>query len=446
MVVVLLGMLFTVVIWVISMLRLASAVILYLIYLFHHIPAEDGTLKAYCRRKISTRLKRIVRRKVDTALEHGVMLQERTPTEPSLTTTDSKPTLPILESDKVPSVSTLSRTTTQTTLPPYTRSNSFGPEQNATLPNLEFDSKPPLTRTTTQSSAYSESSSLTGNGSVMGYSPLDRQNSPAPPVPPLPSSIPPPRSRPTPGPPPFANDLGRSSPAHGSRTFTDQGPGDPYGRSNTPGAAFSDDYFGRSQTPSRNDYGPPGAAYGGEDGNPARTGSPFNQRGTPRPQPGAYDRYSPQDGYPARSFTPASTGGTPAPPTGRSLTPARSFTPANSGGTPAPATGRSMTPARSFTPTNTGGTPAPVGRAMTPAGYRGTPAPRSYTPAAPSSTPAPQQSGGYSAFSPSTTSQPRPAPSAYQPFTRANTASPSAMYRNGGPPGHSFTRANTDQF
>lgn len=420
--VVLFGMLFTLVIWVLFMLRLASAVILYLIFLFHHIPQEDGTLKAYCRRKISSRLKRIVQRKVNKALARGFQLQDRAPTQPSLASGDSKPTLP--DVDKGPIVTTLSRSTTETTLPPYTRSNSFATDKNPTLPNLEFDSKPPLTRTTTQSSAISESASLTGNAAAMGYSPLDRQNSPLPPVPPLPTGVPSrtgsAQSRTTPGPPPFANEPGRGTPAAGYRNLTDAGAqpyrsftpaADPYARSNTPGVAMSDDYYGRSHTPARHGpYGAPAAAYGAEDGFEGRSGAPFGRRGTPHPQPG----YPPQDEY--RSYTPASTGATPRPP-------GRSMTPASYRGTPAPQASDPMRPP-----------------------------PRTFTPVTSHSSSG-SQGSGYTAFSPSVTSQtpqPRmqrpPPPMGYQPFPRANTASPSTMNRNGPPAGYSFNRANTDQF
>ncbi|KAJ5168649.1 uncharacterized protein N7482_004243 [Penicillium canariense] len=492
--VVLFGMLFTLVIWVLSVLKLASAVILYLIFLYHHIPSEDGTLKVYCRRKISSRLTLIVRKKVNKALASGFKLQDRAPTQPSLGGADAKPTLPSLPSvdmDKSPVVTTLSRSTTETTLPPYTRSNSTAMEKNPTLPNLDFDSKPSLTRTTTQSSAMSESASLTGNAAMMGYSPLDRQTSPMPPVPPLPATMPPSRtdtahSRRTPGPPPFANEAGRNSPGPGMRSLTDSGAQpyrpfspavDPYARSNTPSMAPSSDYIGRSHTPAApaaptapyDPYGPPAGYYGAPEDDEYEMGSetPYNQRVAPSyPQPG----YPPQDGYQDRSYTPASTGARAGPPPGRSMTPAstgatphspqdRSYTPASTGATPRPPQDRSYTPA------STGATPRPPpGRSMTPASYRSMagrepdgqmgPPPRNYTPFTPDS-PAGSQSG-YAPFNPnhppmsSQTSQPRmqrpPGPSGYQPFTRANTASPSAMNRPGPPAGYGFNRANTDQY
>lgn len=418
--VVLFGMLFTLVIWILSILKLASAVILYLIFLFHHIPQEDGTLKAYCRRKISSRLKRIVQRKVNKALAKGFQLQDRAPTQPSLGSVDSQPTLPDL--DKKPIVNTLSRSTTQTTLPPYTRSNSAA-EQLPTLPNIEFDSKPPLTRSTTQSSAVSESVSLTGNAALMGYSPLDRQPSPLPPVPPLPAGVPPRmgsvQPRPTPCPTPFTHDKGRSSPAPTYRTLPDAGAQayrtftpatDPYTRANTPGTVIPDEHFDHSYHPAQSDpYAPAAVDYGKDEYEyDWRSYTPVTQR-TMTPQ----SRTSPQDTY--RSYTPASTGAAP-----RSLA-NRSMTPASYRGTPAPQGGEDVgPPPRTFTPMN------PV------------------TPSGPQS--------GYTTFNPmmnSQTPQPRmqrPPPMGAQPFARANTASPSVMNRNGPPAGYSFDRANTNQF
>ncbi|KAJ5595018.1 uncharacterized protein N7459_001226 [Penicillium hispanicum] len=460
--VVLIGMLFTLIIWVLSVLKLASAVVLYLIFLFHHIPSEDGTLTAYCRRKIRTRLTNIVRRKVNKALAKGVQLQDRAPTQPSLASADSKPTLPSLPSvdiDKTPAVTTLSRSTTETTLPPYTRTNSGLTDKNPTLPNLELN-KPPLARTTTQSSVMSESVSLTGNAAPMGYSPLDRTNSPMPPVPPIPATIPPrtgsPQSRTTPGPLPFGHEAGRGSPApyrnlmdsgvqpnRPNRSFTPAA--DPYARSNTPGIVDSDDAFDRSRTPARYDpYSPStvnGKEYDKEDYYEERFGARFNQMG-----PLAQPSYYPEDPYQARSYTPASTGATPRPPTSASN---RIYDRQYHDG---------------YQTTSAGATPRPPpGRSMTPASHRGSPAPSpgeqsvrappiNFTPIRAGS-PGRSQGSGYAAFNPPLASQapqPRrqrhPLPSEYQPFTRANTASPSTMHRNGPPAGYSFNRANTDQF
>ncbi|OQE15642.1 hypothetical protein PENSTE_c027G09760 [Penicillium steckii] len=465
--VVLFGMLFTLVIWVLSVLKLASAMILYLVFLFHHIPQEDGTLRAYCRRKISSRLKRIVRGKVDKALAKGFRLQSRTPTQPSLASADSKPTLP--DMDKGPIVTTLSRSTTETTLgtlPSY-RSNSTATEKKPTLPNVEIDVKPSLTRTTTQYSGFSESASLAGNAAAMGYSPLDRQASPLPPVPPLPASVAPSRapsatSRSTPGPQPYpintnysgSSPVSRNYQSPGAQSFNPFTPAtDPYGSSRTP--AHSDP-FANSSSSYYNHHGAFEDNYAGHEDYDYFGGSttPYNQRPPPRSQ-----GYVPQDPYQARSYTPASTGATPHPQGGiQDPYQTRSYTPASAVSAPRSQTnGQDPYQARSYTPASTISGP---GRSMTPATYHGTPAPpgnqqdvqpppRAYAPTNPS------QSGGYTAFNPAasaSTSQPQASgpspqvPSGYRPFARANTSSPSTMNRDGPPAGYGFNRANTNQF
>ncbi|KAJ5717682.1 hypothetical protein N7488_003328 [Penicillium malachiteum] len=398
--VVLFGMLFTLIIWVLSVLKLASAVILYLIFLWHHIPAEDGSLKGYCRRKATTRLKRLVRVKVDKALAKGLQLQDREPSRPGLVTANSKPTLPSINMDKTPTVTTLSRSTTETTLPPYSRANSVRTDQKPTLPNLEFDSKPPLSRTTTQASAIStDSASLTANAAPIGYSPLDRQNPTLPPVPPLPSAVPSrlgsAQSRKTPGPQHFGNEMGRGSPATGYRNLTDAAPqlyrtftpaADPYASSTTnrgPGIASEGDY---NQSHATARYDPYATVedvydhYGDED--------LYEEYGAPVTHHDhlAQQSYPSNDEYQTRSYTPASTGlvSRPQDPyNARSYTPAsagtaqmgdgyRSYTPANGVATQAGDVYQTHNPAnaaavasddqdgyqtRSYTPASTGVTP-----------------------------------------------------------------------------------------
>ncbi|PLB55578.1 hypothetical protein P170DRAFT_375388 [Aspergillus steynii IBT 23096] len=339
--VVLFGMLFTLIIWVLSILKLALAIILYLIFLFHHIPSEDGSLKAYCRRKINSRLTRIVRQKVNKALAKGIALQNRAPTQPNLTI-DTKPTLPAIgagSDDKGPIVTTISRSTTQTTLPPYSsRPGTAAPDRNPTLPDVAmFEEKPSLNRTMTESSAYSDAVSMSGSTAVSGYSPLDRQTTPAPPVPPLPSEIPmpvqrsqTPMSRPTftPAPPPSVRGPGRMTPASGFRE-----PGDDHGyfsHYDEPPAApyhsFSpiEDPYARSRTP--------GTDFSPNSRGPVRPFPPPSVGGTPRPHP--------QTGYPPRSFTPASY---------TANRPQQSFSPVEG------------PPMRPFPPVGPRGTPQPQG-------------------------------------------------------------------------------------
>ena len=291
--IVLFGMLFTVVIWVLKALKLASAVILYLSFLWHYIPSHEGSLKSYCQRRINKRLKRIVAKKVDKALANGVALQDRKPNQPNAAG-GAKPTLPSIgdtDTDKEPSVGLLSRTTTQTTLPPYTpESGTTGLNQDPTLPSLSvLGDKPPLSRTVTQSSAYSESTSLSESAATT-YSPLDRQNSPIPPVPPIPapsmrsnspmSRPPTSQSRGTPARPTPFNGPGRSTP--GAR-YPGASPGPQYNIANYPPS--------RDPTPHAPPHRPfnPGAdAYARSlaPNNPSARGTPpvgYTPRPTPAP-------------------------------------------------------------------------------------------------------------------------------------------------------------------
>jgi hypothetical protein len=401
--VVLIGMTFTVVIWIFSILKLASAVVLYLIFLFHHIPSEDGTLKAYCRRKISTRLKRIVTQKVNKALSKGLALQDRTPTQPNLFAGQENPSLPSVgksDTDKGPGATVLSRSTTQTTLPPYTsRPGTAAPDQNPSLPNVaSFDEKPSLSRTATESSEYSESASL-GGSTATAFSPLDSQNSPAPPVPPIPMysmRSEPPVSRPptsqsrfTPAPPPV-NGAGR---------FT-SGPG--YG-SPSPSTHYNPSAMGR-RTPGPpapvNGPGPftPGSEYGSSSPSTNYNPSAMGRRtpGPPAPVNGP-GRFTPGPEYGIPS---SSANGNPYPMGGPSPAPYRAYIPATN------PYGRSLTPGAGVPPDNT---PA---RTFSPAGYSASPSPgppgRSFTPVGWNGTPQPQKLDRYAAFDPSMTSHAAP--------------------------------------
>ncbi|KAL4936603.1 hypothetical protein BDV06DRAFT_90202 [Aspergillus oleicola] len=299
---VLAGMLFTLVIWVLSMIKLLVAIVLYLLFLFHHIPSEDGTLKRYCRRKINTRLKRIVRVKVNKALAKGTALQDRTPTNPKMGA-DMKPTLPVLGGDdKTPIVTTLSRTTT---LPDYTSRPGTAPprEREPTLPHLatSFDN-PSLSRTTTQNSAYQDTATFSATPAVSEYSPLDRQASSAPPVPPLPDNAtilartqtPMSRSNFTPAPLNTRVPPSRMGSAGGMRAPRDRP--DPYSpeRSRNPPTASPFRPYGPPVDPYSRTITPRIPATTGDMG-PIRNNTPsnpYNPRPTPRPV------------NPPRAFTP----------------------------------------------------------------------------------------------------------------------------------------------
>ncbi|KAE8354502.1 hypothetical protein BDV28DRAFT_80670 [Aspergillus coremiiformis] len=336
---ILFGMLFTLVVWVLSILKLALAIILYLIFLFHHIPSEDGSLKAYCRRKINSRLTHIVRRKVNKALAKGMVLQDRAPTQPNIGL-DTNPTLPVVkDDDKAPIVTTISRSTTQTTLPLYSsRPGTAPPDRNPTLPSVAtFEEKPPLSRIVTQSSPYSEPASLSGTTVVSGYSPLEHQASPAPPVPPLPSQVPMPTPRiqtpmsrlnNTPVPPPSVGGMNRNASAQGFRDTNDiHGSYEAYPSYNfAPAAPY--DLYSPTETAARSLTS--GRTMSPGERGPFRTFSPPYHSSTPGPPPQAsyavrpfgaagqgparpQRSFSPVDGPAARNFSPVAPSRAPRP-------------------------------------------------------------------------------------------------------------------------------------
>ena len=394
--VVLICMLFTLVVWVLSVIKLLIAIALYLIFLFHHIPSRDGTLTAYCRRKINTRVMRIVTQKVNKALAKGVALRDRDPAGGNLGT-NAKPTLPTFgDEDKEPMITPISRTTTQATLPQYTsRPGTAAPDQNLKLPDLWTEDKPALSRTATETSAFSESAAT-------AYSPLDGQSSPAPPVPPLPilANPPPvhsntPMSRPmnqsqfAPAP----NGMGRSIPGPGYRN----GYNNPYALPEaSAGAAYrsyspAPDPLARSMTPGVAVSSQPDMDY------PNRTFSPAARTPTPKSAPGA----SSSPGHPVTGFPPASRS---VPPGMAATHPQRTMTPVNYNTMGANAMGG--IPPRVFSPGPRNGTPQLTNAA------------------------------GYAAFDPSVASQnPIPSSPAYRPYGGQDAASPLNDYRRARSPG-----------
>lgn len=199
---ILFSMLFTLVIWVFSALNLAIAVLMYVVFLWHHIPSDDGGLSGYCTRKIETRLGRIVGEKYKKALakEDAMLAKEddesiRNGQRPGRMR--RQPTIPLLDEqkdEKLFDMATLSRHTTQASLPlytsrPSTRENDSIPgyDRQPAVPDLAMNgTRPvPLSRNATQSSAATDSSSasgapLMGGASAIGYGPPGRSYSPAP--------------------------------------------------------------------------------------------------------------------------------------------------------------------------------------------------------------------------------------------------------------------------
>lgn len=278
---ILLAMLFTFVIWVFSMLSLLVSLVLYLLFLWHHIPSEDGSLSRYCRRKIDRRLERIVKERVDKALVKGFALQDRqrTDTDIEIGSIKRQPTLPTFgvspSEQSLPPLpkepSSLSRQTTMTTLPPYTsrpatsntdRNPSF--RRQPTLPNMDWDDERKMGNSTAFSRLSDDTSPLVSNASGVGYSGPGDCEPPLPTLPPIPTS----------GTPLSLQTGPRPSP-QGSRTPA-------------PHSRGGEDYF------SRNEYhppAPPSAASRRTPGPPMinRYMTPANGIASPHPN----DRYRP---------------------------------------------------------------------------------------------------------------------------------------------------------
>ncbi|MCJ1397450.1 hypothetical protein MMC11_000643 [Xylographa trunciseda] len=197
---VLFGMLFTLIIWVISAISLAVACILYVMFLWHHIPSQDGGLRKYCKRKIDRRLQKVVSIKVNKALTKDNATQSTVDSKNSKAgdrpyELKRQPTLPMIDpssDDKLPEMPMLSRQGTQASLPPYTarpptRNDSFPPglQRQPTVPDVSLDPTRPAapSRSNTQYSAASNSSyasnvPLMGSANPMGYGPAG-QNYPS---------------------------------------------------------------------------------------------------------------------------------------------------------------------------------------------------------------------------------------------------------------------------
>jgi hypothetical protein len=185
-------MLWTLIIWVISAISLAISLILYLLFLFHHIPSEDGSLSNYCRRKINRRMERIIKTKVDKALKQEDELRVRQKAKEGREI-KRQPTLPIFDERGEPSLPALSRPPTQSTLPEYTsrdgsdRTSAESLSRKPTLPDVGSiggGRPPPPTRTTTHASAaswtsYASNAPLVGEAASMGYSPSASVQDPA---------------------------------------------------------------------------------------------------------------------------------------------------------------------------------------------------------------------------------------------------------------------------
>lgn len=287
------AMAFTFIVWLFSVIFLASAVLIYLTFLCHWIPRSDGGLTGYCERKINQALKRIVTEKVNRALAKGeashareelkaakknggMPIFDRTATLPTLPNIMPAPSVTPMQGpksgkeDSLPEMPMLRRADTGTTLPPYTSrpSSPGGIEMN-----MMNQKRPAPARTGTMGSSatgrsYASDASLLASAADMGRG---RPASPVPTVPDVGSEYLPP-----PGPTtPVSQRTFGSRPGMGHMP-TDSDSSMRMASTNSPGimrpgTGQSTDSFGRR-------------ANSGDDG---------YHRASPAPQP--YDVYAPTD-------------------------------------------------------------------------------------------------------------------------------------------------------
>ena len=380
--IVLFGMLWTLLIWVLAAISLAVSVILYLLFLWHHIPSQDSGLGGYCRIKINRRMERIVKVKVDKALKKENELRTRQDANAARDGLDFKkqPTLPSLD-PSIDSLPPLSRQTTMTTLPEYSSRPGSGGRSDDSLPAMPLvrpGARPDVKRSLTHQSdaswsSFTSNAPLINSAADMGYSPSDGA--------PTPSTTPGPWNG-RPGGPPSRSMTGMSGAPPRSYSPAPMRP--PTGQ----GGTYPLEPLGRQGT---------GMSNGSRMQHSNDNGMPYPSG--PTPQPGmlprstTWDQHSDMQGR----RTPAQNVNPHFPPI---------HEPNNGRNSPAPSLGgpmRSQTPMsgppRSYTP---GGAPPP--RSFTPGG----PPPRSYTaggpppsqPTLPRVNTSDSDFGGYRAFTP----------------------------------------------
>lgn len=267
-VVILSGMVFTLIIWVFSMLFLLIAVLFYVFFLWHYIPRQDGGLHGYCERKVNKRLKSIVTVKVNKALAReerdrlkaGLRAAKKTGEKPPMERQATLPTfLDAGNDDKLPEMPMLSRNDTMATLPPYD-------SRPSSLRGIELDSwdqkrPPPISRQGTTSTGFSSRAPLMDGAAPMGF---ERSASPAPTLPQMDLNNFPPPARP--------------GTAMSNRSY---GPGMPPSRVQTNGSVFGNGYGG-GYASSPSTYSPDGLPSMPQ---PARSPPPMDGYGRPMPRP-----------------------------------------------------------------------------------------------------------------------------------------------------------------
>lgn len=242
--VVLAGMLFTLIIWILGFLALLLAAFFYVFFLWHYIPRQDGGLSGYCERKVNKRLMSIVSVKVNKAIakeeqqraKAELKAAKKAGEKPPLKQQATLPTLPVFmtdgKEDSLPQMPMLSRNDTMATLPLY----SSRPGTPGSIEMSALDQKRPMpSRHATSSSqaSYSSRAPLMGGAAGMGF---ERSQSPAPTIPSMDMDNYPP---------------GRPGTAQSNRSF---GPGSTLQRTQTGNSSAFGGGFGASYTQSPSPY------------------------------------------------------------------------------------------------------------------------------------------------------------------------------------------------
>ncbi|KAM3066946.1 Potassium transporter [Clarireedia jacksonii] len=181
--VILSGMVFTLIIWIFSILSLILAILFYLLFLIHYVPNADGGLTGYCERKINARLTKIVSVKVNKAIEEEE--RKRVKAEAKAVKKGEKPptgrqaTLPTLadaktDGDKLPEMPMLHRQDTMTTLPQYTSrpgTPSGNVPQIAAFELDELEKARPQPGRSITGASYASNAPLLNNAGPVGYAP-----------------------------------------------------------------------------------------------------------------------------------------------------------------------------------------------------------------------------------------------------------------------------------
>ncbi len=314
--VILMGMLFTLVIWVFSALSLLLAFLFFVFFLWGYIPSAYGGLSGFCSQKINKRLTTIVTKKVNKAIFEEERRRKKAEFKAAKKTGERpaqelQATIPDVGDDKLPEMPMLHRNDTMTTLPPYT--SRPGTPGSFELGSMDQKRPSMPSRSGTSASSFSTRAPLLNNAAEPGYG---RSGSPAPSIPTLP-------------------DVGGNNYGPPSRTGTSAsqrsfgGPPLPQlTRTNTGGSNFggqggysaSPATYSADRMPSLPQTARSPVGSGGF-GRPPMSSDPYaNGRSSPAPSAGSY-RGNPNGGqYPPRSVT------NPVPPRGPAYPPQRNMT------------------------------------------------------------------------------------------------------------------------